>query len=100
MAGFYVMPFVETSATATTSGVLGYEHGMSPHGSLLAVIGDDGRCQAFRHEVDSMLANGGEPLFVYIVHVFLPQVKSAAEVRLGKTSEEHRVVIVLFRRLL
>ncbi len=62
--------------------MLGKEHRMSSHRSLLAVVGYHGRSQTFRHKVSCMQADRVKTFGCDRVSVFLRQMKTSAEGRL------------------
>ena len=50
----YTIPLLEASSAAACAGMLGLEYGMSLHGSLLTVIGNDSGSKARVHEVEGV----------------------------------------------
>ena len=82
-SGWYVVPFGEASAATAAGGVLGEEHGMASHWSLLAVVRNNGWSQSFGDEVFCMSMDGGQTFLGDVLFVFLRQMESTAEVGLG-----------------
>ena len=82
------MPFLETFAAATGRGVLGDEHGVSPHGRLPAVVGNDGRGEACAHEVLRMAAQRLRAFAFGIGRLRRSETEPAAELRAGQPGEK------------
>ena len=86
-SGGDVMPFVEASSATAAGGVLGEEHWMASHWSLLAVVRNNGWSQSFGDEVFCMSTDGGQTFLGYVLFVFLRQMESTAEVGFGEPCE-------------
>lgn len=82
------MPFGETSPATASRGMLGNEHRVSPHGRLLAVVGDDGRGQPLAYKVGGVAADGVRSFLVYVGDVGRFQAEPASERRVGKPFEK------------
>lgn len=92
-----MVPFAQTTPAATTGGMLSKEDGMTTHGCLLAIVGDDGRRQALGYEVHGMTADGWKTFVDDIGTVLCGEVETAAESGLGQSVEEVGEVIAFFR---
>ena len=79
------MPLTYAFPAACSRRMLCHKYRMSPHGSLLSVIWYECRSFPLRYEIPRMLSYGIQPLFMYIVDIFLCQMKSTAKFRPSQT---------------
>ena len=80
--------------------MLSKKYRMTPHGCLLAIIGDDGGCQTLSHKISGMTTDGSHTFSLNISLILGRQLELTAEGGLRKAFEECRMVIALCLNLL
>lgn len=88
-----MVPFAEAAATAAACGMLRLEYGMSSHGSLLAVVRNDGRSQTVGNKVGRVLPYGIHAFGPDIGQILFRQVETASEPRFRQPAEQCSVVV-------
>ena len=95
LARLHFMPLSDALPAACSCCMLSDKYRMSPHGSLLSVIWYECRSFPLRYEIPCMLSYGIQPLFMYIVDIFLCQMKSTAKFRPSQTLKKPGVPFFL-----
>ncbi len=75
-----VVPSFQTPSAAAGAGMLGNKNGVSPHGSLFSVVGNDCRGKACPHKILCVLPNDRESFFGNVSLVLGAQVKFCSKI--------------------
>ena len=92
-AARHIPPLREAVAATAGTGVLGDEHRMAAHRSLLAIIRRVRRCEARADEVLAVAADCIDAFFVDIFPISSREVEATAELRLRKPSKSRIIAI-------